>query len=70
VRRFIRNKETGDVFGYWKGNTAYHIETDELLFSNESKLSKLSNPNTKFHYTPPICLSNPGPISSTPEIKQ
>ena len=60
-RRFIRNKETGDVFGYWKGNTAYHIETEEPLFSNESKPT-----NTKFDYTPPFCLSNPAPMIGKP----
>lgn len=58
-RRFIRNKETGEVFGYWKGNQAFHIETDEPLFSNEPKPI---NTNVKFDYTPPICLSNPGPM--------
>ena len=59
-RRFIRNKETGEVFGYWKGNQAFHIETDEPLFPYEPKPI---NTNVKFDYTPPYCLSNPAPTA-------
>jgi hypothetical protein len=36
-RRFLRNKETGEIFGYWKGNQAYHIDTDELLFNRDKE---------------------------------
>jgi hypothetical protein len=52
-RRFIRNKETGMIFGYWMGDQAYRIDTDppELLFT-ESKAQYSSN--IKFDFTPPV----------------
>jgi hypothetical protein len=49
-RRFIKNKETGVIFGYWKGDQAYHIDTDQPLFT-QTKYS-----NIKFDFTPPVSL--------------
>ncbi len=54
-RRFIKNKETGEVFGYWKGNHAYHIETDEILFSSNDA-SKGMERLGKLDFSPPVSL--------------
>ena len=53
-RRFIKNRETGEIFGYWKGNDAYHIETNELLFTRDTPMN--CGP-TKFDFSPPVRLA-------------
>lgn len=53
-RRFIKNKETGEVFGYWNGNNAYHIETNELLFTRDTSTNGV---HTKFDFSPPVSLA-------------
>ena len=52
-RRFIRNKQTGEIFGEWRGNDAYKIGTDTLLFTKEPAPT-----NLKFDFTPPKTLSS------------
>lgn len=57
-RRFIRNKETGEVFGYWKGDQKFRIDNDEPLeFKSQSE--KPYGSNITFDFTPPITLTNP-----------
>lgn len=54
-RQLIRNKSTGEVFAYWKGNVAHHIETDEVLFTRENKeLTSHPRRNKKLDFTPPM----------------
>jgi hypothetical protein len=55
-RRFIKKKETGEIFGYWKGNSAYHIETDEILFTRTDTFNETSRP-VKFDFVPPISIN-------------
>jgi hypothetical protein len=32
-RKYIRNKKTNEIFAYWDGNRAIHIETQKVLFT-------------------------------------
>lgn len=57
-RRFLRNKETGEIYGEWRGDHAYHIETNELLFTRD-KTSHATGRPVKFDFTPPIILRDP-----------
>lgn len=54
-RRFIRNKETGVIFGYWKGDQKFRFDNDEPLEFKEKPYGS----NITFDFTPPINLSNP-----------
>jgi hypothetical protein len=57
-RRFIKNKETGEVFGYWKGNHAYHIDTDEMLFTRDGNHECHASHGRppKLDFSPPVQL--------------
>lgn len=60
-RRFIRNKETGEIFGYWKGDQKFRFDNDEPL-EFKSQFNPQEKPygsNITFDFTPPITLSNP-----------
>ena len=58
-RRFIRRKDTGEIFGYWKNNEAYSTEDDKPLnFKSDFNRVPYSS-NIKFDFTPPITLSKP-----------
>lgn len=52
-RRFIRNKQTGEIFGEWRGNCAYKVGTDTILFTREPEPT-----NYKFDFTPPKTLTS------------
>ena len=58
-RRFIRNSKTQEIFGYWQGDCAYHIETGEPLPNfNKKPYSAYTAPNVKLDFTPPITLTS------------
>jgi hypothetical protein len=50
-RRFLRDKETGEIYGEWRGDSAFHIETNELLFTKSSTTHGLP---VKLDFSPPI----------------
>lgn len=55
-RRFIRNSKTQEIFGFWEGDRAYHIETLEPLrmFNQREYIA----PKVKLDFTPPITLTS------------
>lgn len=58
-RRFIRRKDTGEIFGYWKNDQAFSTEDDQPLnFKSDFNRVPYSS-NIKFDFTPPVTLSNP-----------
>jgi hypothetical protein len=58
-RRFIRRKDTGEIFGYWKNDQAYSTEDDKPLnFKSDFNRVPYSS-NIKFDFTPPISLKKP-----------
>jgi hypothetical protein len=66
-RRFLRNKETGEIFAEWRGDSAYHIETNEVLFMRNGSGH---GPRVKFDFTPPIsALSMDTGMASTETSK-
>jgi hypothetical protein len=68
-RRFLRNKETGVIFGYWKGDQKFRLDNDEPLEFKSSQYPSYEKPygsNITFDFTPPITLSNPSNDESNP----
>lgn len=57
-RRFIRNKETGEIFGYWKGDQKFRIDNDEPLEFKSTSYEKPYGSNITFDFTPPISKFN------------
>jgi hypothetical protein len=57
-RRFIRNSKTQEIFGYWQGDCAYHIETGQPLANFNKKPSSYAPPSAKLDFTPPITLAS------------
>jgi hypothetical protein len=55
-RRFLRNKETGEIFGEWKGDRAYRIGTDEELSFTRDKVT--FGAPAKFDYSPPVSMNS------------
>lgn len=55
-RRFIRNSKTQEIFGYWDGDRAYHIETMEPLrmFDRREYIA----PRVKLDFKPPKTLTS------------
>lgn len=54
-RRFLRDRETGEIYGEWRGNDAFHIETGELLFTRCSNAPGLP---AKFDFSPPTSAAD------------
>lgn len=62
-RRFIFDKETGVEYGYWKGDTAYRLDTDAFLWKR-TPFSPSSN--IVYDFTPPISLAT----TSVPQVEE
>jgi hypothetical protein len=61
--RFIKRKDTGEIFGYWKGDSAFKLNDEPLHFKPKVY--------PKLDFKEPYSLSNPKPKDkSTPDEEQ